>query len=73
MEKTKEHFLAELGALLEKYDVSIGFTCSSCSDTYGLSDDHLQIKHRVSKDSFKQETWYDADGWWIDADDFKVK
>jgi hypothetical protein len=69
----KEQFLAELGALLAKYDVSIGFTCSECSDTYGLSDDGLIITHRISKDSFKDETWYKADSWWIDATDFKVE
>ena len=31
----------DLLQLFMKYNVSIGFTCADCSDTYGLYDDCL--------------------------------
>lgn len=31
----------DLLQLFMKYNVSIGFTCADCSDTYGLYDDHI--------------------------------
>jgi hypothetical protein len=69
----KEQFLAELKALMEKYDVSINFCVSACSDTHGLSDEKMTIEHRISKDSFKEEVWLEIDGYGIIADDIEVK
>ena len=67
----KEEFLKKLKALLEEYDVSIGFSVGSCSDTHGLYDERILVDHRVSKDSFKEETWLSVDGWWLDANDIE--
>ena len=47
--KQKE-FLKEFKALLVKYNAEIGWTCDSCSDTYGLYNDHLCITMYGQKD-----------------------
>ena len=67
----KEQFLAELAALLEKYDVSICFDVGEGSDTYGLHGEHMTLDHRISKNSFKEECWFKVDGRSIMADDLK--
>lgn len=67
----KEQFLKELGELLEKYDVSIGFSVGSCSDTHGLYDEKMVIDHRISKNSFKEETWLEVPGWYINSYELK--
>lgn len=59
-ESTRKQMLSELKALLEKYNFDIGFTCSECSDTHGLSDDHLIIT-----DNATNERVVDFGGWWI--------
>ena len=69
----KEQFLKELKALLDKYDASISFSVGSCSDTHGLYDEKMVIDHRISKDSFKEETWLEVDGWCIGATDIEVE
>ena len=43
----RDEFLDKLKSLLKEYDVSIGFSVSSCSDTYGLSEECLKIEHGV--------------------------
>lgn len=40
--KQKE-FLKDLRELLIKYNAEIEWTCDECSDTFGLSGDHLYI------------------------------
>ncbi len=65
----KEEFLKELKALLDKYDVSISFSVGSSSDTHGLYDEKIVIDHRISKNSFKEETWLEVDGWGLSAHD----
>lgn len=62
-EKT-EAFKKELKALLEKYDANIGFTCSECSDTYGLSEDRLIAEIKEGKDSKRIDL---SSTWWIDT------
>lgn len=53
----KKHVLLQL---FMKYNVSIGFTCADCSDTYGLYDDHIVIQ-----DNNSRENVLEADGWWL--------
>lgn len=55
---TKEQMLQELNELLNKYNVDLCFTCSECSDTYGLSDDRLVIIDRKT-----HKIIHDFDGW----------
>ena len=38
----KEKFKNDLKALLQKYDASIGFNCSACSDRYGIHDAKIE-------------------------------
>ncbi len=68
----REEFLRELKALMEKYDVSIGFSVGECSDTHGLYDEKLVIDHRLKKGSFKEETWLTVHGWWMGSTDIEV-
>lgn len=68
----REEFLRELKALMKKYDVSIGFSVGSCSDTHGLYDEMLVIDHRIKEGSFKEETWLTVDGWWMNSTDIEV-
>lgn len=58
----KDSFRQELKELLEKYNVSIGFSVSECSDTYGLYDEKIIIRHN-------NEKWIEVDGWVIDGSD----
>lgn len=68
----KNEFLKELKALLEKYDVSIGFSIGEGSDTHGLYDERITINHRIKKDSFIEEEWLSVDGYDIFASDVEV-
>ena len=43
MTTKQKEFLRELKDLLTKYKADIGWTCDDCSDTFGLSGDHLYI------------------------------
>jgi hypothetical protein len=63
-DKMKKEFLSELKALLKKYDVTIGFSVSECSDTYGLNDEKMIIYH-------KDENWLEVYGWGIDHTDIQ--
>lgn len=59
MSDRKTEFLGKLRALLEEYDVSI--SASYDGDTHGIHSERITIDHRVSKDSFKEETWLRVD------------
>ena len=63
-DKMKKEFLSELKALLKKYDVTIGFSVSECSDTYGLNDEKMIIYH-------KDKNWLEVYGWGIDHTDIQ--
>ena len=64
----KESFQQELKALLEKYNVSIGFDVSECSDTYGLSGEKMVIYHNIPN-TCKTENWIEVDGWTLSKND----
>ena len=68
----KEEFLKEFKALLEKYDAGISFDVGSGSDTHGLNGERMLVEHRVSKDSFREETWLEVSGWCIWHYDIEV-
>ena len=68
----REEFLKELKALMKKYNVSIGFSVGDCSDTHGLYDERLVIDHRIKEGSFKEETWLEVNGWWMNSTDIEV-
>jgi hypothetical protein len=67
----KDEFLKEFKALLEKYDVSISFSVGAGSDTHGLYDEKMVIDHRIDKNSFKEETWLELNGWCISSYELK--
>ena len=67
----KKEFLKELKTLMEKYDVSIDFSVGFGSDTHGLYDEKMCINHRISKKSFKEETWLEVNGWNIQSSDIE--
>ena len=59
IETKEDRFKKELSALLKKYDAEIYF---ACSDTYGITDDRLEI-------SIKDEVIFkSATAWLIDSD-----
>jgi hypothetical protein len=64
----KESFQQEFKALLEKYNVSIGFKVSKCSDIYGLYGEKMVVYHTIPN-TFQTEDWIEVDGWGIDKDD----
>jgi len=43
MDQIQKEFLKELKNLLKKYNAGITFAVSDTSDTYGLSDERLEI------------------------------
>lgn len=59
MNNKRIEFLEKLRALLEEYDVSISANYEG--DTYGIYGEHITIDHRVSKNSFDEETWLRID------------
>ena len=63
-----QQFRAELKALLTKYNTSIYFSVSSCSDTHGLYDEKMVIIHRVPG-TFNDIDILEVDGWGINAGD----
>ena len=58
-------FKAKLKALLEEYDVSIGFSCGESSDPYGLYEDRIVIQTNKSP----EKNIYESGSWWILAKD----
>jgi hypothetical protein len=65
---TKQQFLAEFKALLEKYDVAISAVVSGYSDTHGISGEKMEIYGRETS-----ETWLSVDGWEINFRDIKAE
>lgn len=63
-------FKVEFKALLEKYDVGIGFSVSDCSDTHGLYDEKLVVYH--NKPNLSTEDLFAVDGWCIDKNYIEV-
>lgn len=61
-EKQKE-FVQKLNNLLKEYNASIGFTCSSCSDTYGINGESVAVTFE-DKETRKQEMITLSEGWW---------
>lgn len=58
-EDKKSEFLRKLKALLVEYDVTIDFSYEG--DSHGIHDEKVRVCHRVSPDSFEEETWLDVD------------
>lgn len=72
-EAKRQAFKAELKALMEKYNASIGFNCDEGSDTEGLTGESLYISidgnvNPVSK-SHVSITAVDVSGWGLDKHD----
>ena len=61
----KEQFLAELKALLSKYDYTIGFACDDGSDTYGLTGEKIEIQDK------KGNVVFSTGGYFLDASDIE--
>jgi len=70
-EQEIKEFRAELKALLEKYRVSINFSVSDCSDTYGLSGEKMVISHRPHTKSFREVDIIEINGWCISPYELK--
>ena len=62
-DKIKE-FRKELSQLLDKYNVSIGFTCGENSDTHGLYNDYIVVRENGSGQNIVE-----ADDWWLTKSD----
>lgn len=66
MNNKEQAFLAELAALLIRYNATIGFTCDDSSDIDGLIDEGIVIDMDKYIDGRIQEiTIYKSDAWWI--------
>lgn len=63
-EENIKEFKKELLLLLDKYNVSIGFTCSDSSDTHGLYNDHIIVQENATRENI-----IEADGWWLTGND----
>lgn len=60
-----DEFRAELKTLLKKYDASIGFSVSACSDTFGLYDECIVADFGENS----REDVILAEGWHVDHTD----
>ena len=58
-------FNTELKALLQKYNATIGWGCSPCSDTHGVYEEYMEIYDE------KGNTILKVEGRYIDADDIE--
>ena len=56
----KKEFLKELHSLLEKYNASIEWKCSDCSDLHGVYDNHLEINLNDTKTICFDDDWVDS-------------
>lgn len=63
MSNKSDDFLAELKALLEKYNADIGFTCDDGSDTYGITGEGMTI------DIDDETIFFAPSDWWITSND----
>lgn len=61
-----ENLKKDLLQLFMKYNISIGFSCADCSDTYGLYDDHIVIQENDSRKNVLE-----TDGWWLGISDLR--
>ena len=66
-----QKFRCELKDLLAKYNASINFSVSDCSDTYGLSGEKMVVSIRPDKKSFKEIDILEVRGWSIAAGDIE--
>lgn len=64
--KDKNKALKALKNVLREHDLSIGFTCSDCSDTHGLYDDEIIVHQGDTKIA-------GTESWWLTASDIKEK
>lgn len=66
-----QKFIVELKTLLTKYNASIAFSVSSCSDTHGLYDEKMVVSIRPDSKSFKEIDILEVPGWNISAGDIE--
>lgn len=67
-ENRKKEFVKELKALLNKYDVSIGFVCDACSDMHGLYDERIEVQENKT-----DKVVCSAYSYWMDANNIEIK
>lgn len=60
-----QQFIEELDSLLTKYNASIDWGCSECSDTHGIYDERMTVTNR------KGETLLHLDGGTISSYEIK--
>lgn len=66
-EQLNINFRKELKELLKKYNASIDFSCSDCSDTHGIYGAKLEVCFQLSNNT----TVFDlCNGWSVDKHDF---
>lgn len=66
-EQLNIEFRRELKALLEKYNVSIDFSCSDCSDTHGIYDAKMVACFTLSDRMLAFDL---SNSWGVDKQDF---
>jgi biotin synthase-related radical SAM superfamily protein len=64
MNDNEKEFLAELKALMEKYNAAIGFNVGEGSDTHGLYEEEIHI-------DVNNKTIHKTSGWWISGEDLE--
>jgi hypothetical protein len=60
-------FKTELKTLLKKYDVSLGLTMDSCSDTYGITGEGIAIS--FNDDFHDRNRVVLVEGYWLNSGD----
>ena len=70
MTDNQKEGLAKLKAVLKEYNLSIGFTCSNCSDVHALYDDEIEV-NQMSENSWSSETILKTGSWTMDYTDIK--
>ncbi|RLA38899.1 MAG: hypothetical protein DRR06_20005 [Gammaproteobacteria bacterium] len=65
------NLLTELKTLLGRYNATIEVGYDDCSDTHGMSGEHMNI-YITKDDSFKTEESHTINGWGIDEHDIDV-
>jgi hypothetical protein len=63
-EARKQAFLLDLRRLMKDYQVTIGFNCSPCSDTHGISEGRIEV-------CLGKEVVLAVHNWWMDFNDLE--
>lgn len=65
-----ERLKSDLYDLLVKYNATISFECSACSDLHGVHDERIVVSVRSAHNRYEEQEAFSVDGYSLDKSDF---